>query len=387
MIHQPLNILQTCFSPSWGGLELQALELTRQLHHRTHRTWIACPPGSRLETESRLAGMNLFEMNVSGYFHPLALARLARFIRNEGIDIIHCHHSKDIATIVPAVKLSGEHCRIILTKSMGSRINKKDLFHRFTYANVDRVFAVSDVIHKNVLDTTPIPIDRVLTMHYAVDTELFSLSRVSRDRVRREFGFADDTLVVGFVGRFTHGKGHEEFVEAASILHKRFNNIRFLIVGEASHGEQAYEQRIRNMCRSLKLDSVVRFSGFRKDVPDVMASFDIFAMPSYAEAFGIVLIEAMAMERPVVSSNCDGVLDIVVDGVTGIYVNPRSAAELADAIARLGTNAELMERMGKAGRRRVEEFFDQRKQVAKIEEIYYELLDLPSHLKPLATTH
>ncbi|MBI5473458.1 MAG: glycosyltransferase family 4 protein [Ignavibacteriae bacterium] len=385
MIHQPLNILQTCFSPSWGGLELQALELTKQLHNRTHRTWIACPPKSRLANESRLAGVNVLELNVSGYFHPVVLAKLARFLHDEGVDIIHCHHSKDIATVVPAVKLSGEHCRIVLTKSMGSRISKKDLFHRYTYGNVDRVFAVSDVIHKNVLDTTPVAVDRVLTLHYAVDTEMFSLSRVSRDRVRREFGFTDDMLVVGFVGRFTHGKGYEEFIEAAGMLHQKFNNIRFLVVGEASYGEQTYEQRIRNMSHSLKLDGIVKFAGFRKDVPDVMASFDIFAFPSYAEAFGIVLIEAMAMERPVVSSNCDGVLDIVVDGVTGLYVNPRSATDLADALARLGANPELMEKMGKAGRRRVEEFFDQRKQLNKIEEIYYELLELPSHLKPITT--
>jgi glycosyltransferase involved in cell wall biosynthesis len=132
----------------------------------------------------------------------------------------------------------------------------------------------------------------------------------------------------------------------------------------------------------LKLDHVVRFTGFRKDVADVMASFDIFAFPSHAEAFGVALIEAMAMERAVVSTNCEGVLDIVADGVTGIYVNPRNPQQLASAIERLGSDSELRERMGKAGRKRVEEMFDQKKQIARIEEIYYELLNLPSYLKP-----
>lgn len=382
MIHQPLNILQTCFSRSWGGLEIQALEIAKQLRYRTHRVWLACTSGSRLAEEADAAEIPVVPVSVTGYVHPVVILRLARFIRREGIDIIHCQHSKDIATVVPAKQLSGEGSPVVLSKRVGSYITKKDLLHKYTYNNVDRVLAISDVIHKNVLDTTPVPVEKVLTLHDAVDTEAFSLSRVSRERVRREFKFTDETILVGFVGRFSPGKGHEELLEAAARLNKRYNNIRFLIVGEASRGEHHYEQRIRSMCKSLKLESVVQFTGYRKDVPDLMASFDIFAFPSHAEAFGVVLIEAMAMERAVVSTNCDGVLDIVVDGVTGLYVNPRNPAQLAAAIEKLGADPELRARMGKAGRERVEAMFDQRNQIRRIEDIYYELLGLPVHLKP-----
>jgi glycosyltransferase involved in cell wall biosynthesis len=382
MIHQPLNILQTCFSVSWGGLELQALEIAKQLHLRTHRVWLACTRGSRLEEEAQALNLTVLPMRVSGYVHPIAVTKLARLIRREGIDVVHCQHSKDLALLVPAKILARENSPIILSKRVGSYIAKRDFYHRFTYSHVARVLAISDVIHKNVLDTTTIEIDRVITLHDAVDTEYFSLARVSRERVRREFGFNDNTLVIGFVGRFSPGKGHEEFLEAASRLNRKYDNIRFLVVGEASYGEKAYEQRIRSMCKSLKLDGAVRFTGYRKDIPDLMAAFDIFAFPSHAEAFGVVLIEAMAMERPVVSTNCDGVLDIVIDGLTGIYINPRNAVQLANAIERLGADGELREKMGKNGRRRVEEFFDQRRQIARIEEIYYGLLDLPARLKP-----
>lgn len=382
MIHQPLNILQTCFSQSWGGLELQALEITKQLRNRTHRVWLACIRGSKLEQDARAAGIEVLPLKVTGYIHPVAISKLAQLMRREGIDIIHCQHSKDIATVVPAKKLSGEHCPIVLSKRVGSYVSKKDAFHRFTYANVDRVLAISKVIHKNVLDTTPISPDRVVTLHDAVDTEIFSLAHVSRKRVRQEFGFDDETFVIGFVGRFSPGKGHEEFLEAADILNRKYGNIRFLVVGEASHGEHAYEQRIRSLSRTLKLDGVVHFTGYRKDIPDVMAAFDLFAFPSHAEAFGVVLIEAMAMERAVVSTNCDGVLDIVVDGETGIYVNPRNVQQLTAAFERLGADTELREKMGKAGRQRVEEMFDQRKQIARIEEIYYDLVGLPAHLMP-----
>ncbi len=254
MIHQPLNILQTCFSQSWGGLELQALEVTKQLRGRTHRVWLACIRGSKLEQEARAAGIEVLPLKVSGYVHPVAISKLVHLIRREGIDIIHCQHSKDLATVVPAKKLSGEHCPIVLSKRVGSYVSKKDAFHRFTYAHVDRVLAISEVIHKNVLETTPVNPDRVVTLHDAVDTEIFSLAHVSRKRVRQEFGFDDETFVIGFVGRFSPGKGHEEFLEAADILNRKYGNIRFLVVGEASHGELAYEQRIRSLSRTLKLD-------------------------------------------------------------------------------------------------------------------------------------
>ena len=129
----------------------------------------------------------------------------------------------------------------------------------------------------------------------------------------------------------------------------------------------------------MGLDDLVTFAGYRKDIPDVMSAFDIFAFPSHAESFGVVLIEAMAMERPVVSTNCDGVLDIVVDGQTGLYVNRRNAHELAEALARLIEDPSLRESMGKAGRCRVVELFDQGKQMERIEEIYLQLLEKQPH--------
>jgi glycosyltransferase involved in cell wall biosynthesis len=374
----PLRILQTCFSRSWGGLEIQALEVSLQLHRRGHQVWLACCPDSRLFHETAAAGLSATPFNVTGYIHPYLILRLSRFIRRERVNIIHSHLSRDIATLVPAMKLARRTVPLVLSKRVGSYINKKDLLHRFSYAHVRRVLAISDVIHNNVLSTTPIPPDRVITLHDAIDTEHFSLSRADRNRVRKEFRIPEDAILVGFVGRFSPGKGHEEFLRAADLLRKRFPMARFLIAGEASYGEEAYERDIHNLSRDLHLDDIVIFAGFRKDVPDVLSAFDIFAFPSHAESFGVALIEAMAMERPVVSTNCDGVLDIVIDGVTGIFVHPRNAAELADALARLIIDPALRLSMGRAGRRRVETLFDQKAHTAKLEELYRDLVEHPS---------
>ncbi|RPH35246.1 glycosyltransferase family 1 protein, partial [bacterium] len=366
----PLRILQTCFSRSWGGLEIQALEMSRQLARRGHQVWLACCPGSRLQQEAAAEEIRTLAHDVSGYFHPRIAWALGRFIAHQAIEVVHCQLSKDISTLVPAVRLSFTNPPVILSKRVGSYLSKRDPLHRLTYAGVSRVLAISDVIHRNVLETTPIAPERVVTLHDSVDTDFFSPARTNGSSIRREYELGGDIVVVGFVGRFSPGKGHEELLQAAEIIHKQRKNVRFLVVGEASYGERQYEMMIRSMARTMGLEKIVLFAGFRKNIPEAMAAFDLLAFPSHAESFGVVLIEAMAMELPVVSTNCDGVLDIVVNGETGLYVPPRNATELAAALLRLIDSPETRHRMGKAGRSRVIGKFDQRQQIEKLVEIY-----------------
>ncbi len=370
-----LTILQTCFSPSWGGLELQALELSRQLQRRGHSVTLSCPPGTRLAREAEAAGLRTLLLPVRGYLHPLLILRLARELHRRSIRLIHCQHSRDIATVVPAMLLSGSRRPILLSKRVGSYIDKKDLFHRLTYRHVDRILAISDVIHDNVLATLPVAPNRVLTLHDAIDTRRFSPERANREKVRKEFGYEEETPLVGFVGRFSPGKGHEELLNAAALIREQQPDVRYLIVGEPSHGEERYAEEIRQLARELQVDSIVRFAGFRNDIPDVMAAFDLLAFPSHAESFGIVLIEAMAMQRPVVSTNCDGVLDIMVHGETGLMVPPRDAHAFAGALQQLLEDPSLRARMGAAARRRVITLFDQQHQLDRLEDIYHSVLN------------
>ncbi len=370
----PLRILQTCFSRSWGGLEIQALEMSKQLARRGHQIWLACCPGSRLQHEAATEEIRTLAHDVSGYFHPRIAWALGRFIARQSVDVVHCQLSKDLSTVVPAVRLSFSDTPVILSKRVGSYLSKRDPLHRFTYAGVSRVLAISEVIHRNVLETTPVPPEYVITLHDAVDTDVFSPVQVHGSALRQEYGLGKDVVVVGFVGRFSPGKGHEELLRAAEIVHRQRTDVRFLVVGEASYGERQYELKIHGLARSMGLEGTVLFAGFRKNIPDAMAAFDLLAFPSHAESFGVVLIEAMAMELPVVSTNCDGVLDIVVDGDTGLFVPPRNGADLAAALLRLIDDPALRRRMGTAGRKRVLEKFDQRKQIDALVGIYRSLL-------------
>jgi glycosyltransferase involved in cell wall biosynthesis len=360
---------------------MQALEISRGLQQRGHRVLLAAQQDSRLAGEAADAGVAVLPLNAAGYAHPLLIWKLRQAMRAHQTDVIHCQHSRDLGTVVPAKQLSRLHPPLLLSKRVGSYISKKDLYHRYIYREIRMVLAISEVIRKNVINTTPVPPERVMTFHDAVDTVRFSPGAADHFAVRRELGIADESLLVGFVGRFSPGKGVEELLHAAQMLRASHPDVRYLIVGEASHGEEAYAASIHRLAAGLGLGDLVIFSGYRSDVPAVMASFDMLAFPSHAESFGVVLIEAMAMEKPVVSTNCDGVLDIVVDGETGIRVPPKDAPAFARGLEELMTHAELRDRYGAAGRRRVLEHFDQGRQLQKLEEIYRTCLPDSYHVK------
>ena len=378
MTNKPLRILQTCFSPSWGGLEIHSLRAVSRLHKRGHIVWLACLPGSRLLREADMLGFNTIPLNVKGYLHPRLIFRFSKFLRYNGIAIIHAQLSRDIATVVPAMVLSGGKIPVILSKRVGSFISKRDFFHRFTYKHVSLVLAISEIIRKNVIETTPMKPEKVITLHEPVDTEIFNPKVTNRQKIRSYFNFTENDFVIGFVGRFSPGKGHEDFFTAINILKHKYPDIRACIVGDASRGEENYRSKIHELARTMDIEDRVRFSGFRQDIPDILHAFDLLAFPSHAEAFGAVLVEAMAMELPVVSTNCDGVLDIVVDGVTGLFVNPHNPQEMADAVGRLIENPNLRREMGIEGRKRVLAHFDENSHIEKIETIYSSLLHIKS---------
>jgi glycosyltransferase involved in cell wall biosynthesis len=219
-----------------------------------------------------------------------------------------------------------------------------------------------------------------VTLFDGVDLERFDPDRVHRMAFRKEMGLREDEFVIGMVGRFSPGKGHEEFIDAAIMIHSQSPEIKFVVVGEPSRGEDEYGKSIHETGKTLADQGAMIFTGFRTDIPEVMAALDILAFPSHAEAFGDVLIEAMAMKVPIVSTNCDGVIEIVVDGETGIQVPPGDARALSDALVRLIQDEHLRKSLGEAGRRRVEKIFDLKQRTDTLEKLCAKVLGRTSKL-------
>jgi glycosyltransferase involved in cell wall biosynthesis len=172
------------------------------------------------------------------------------------------------------------------------------------------------------------------------------------------------------VGRLHPEKGYEYLFQAMAKLKGRLDRpVRLLIAGKGP-----LEEDFRKEVLSLGCDDVVQFLGFRKDVPDLMSAVDLLVLPSVAEAFGLVLTEALYLGTPVVASKAGGIPEIVSDGIDGVLVPPADAEALAGALAELLLDPDRRRRMAGAGRQKVQERFSFEGMVRAYEEIYNRLL-------------
>jgi len=262
---------------------------------------------------------------------------------------------------------------LVLSKHIGTQKPKKDPFHRWIYRHVDFIVANSSVIERNVIRTHPVPPRKVGVIHPGVDLQGFRYWPEDRHRLRQEWGVREEDILIGIAGRLQRAKGYLEFLEMAYNLSRRYPRVRFLLLGEATRGEEEEARDILSRIDELKLGDRVIVAGFRQDVPQVLSAMDIFVFPSHAEAFGLVLLEAMAVGLPVVSSNCDGVLDIVEDGINGYLVPPKDVKRLTEATERLILKEKRRRQLGQAARQRVEQSFGFEGMVDQLEALYYRL--------------
>ena len=153
----------------------------------------------------------------------------------------------------------------------------------------------------------------------------------------------------------------------------------YLVVGEPSKGEHDYANKIKQQAKNYGLENLI-FAGYREDTPEVLSAMDIFTFPSHAEAFGIALVEAMAMKKPSVCSNSDGVLDIAVDNQTSYLFENKNATDLKEKLKLLIQSQDIRDKFGVNGRKRVLENFDLELVTEKTLEIYNEEINRISRL-------
>ena len=353
-----MRVLFTCLSQSWGGMEMYALTTVKQLLKHNIETELVCYPDSQLHQEAVKENIAVHTFRFKSYFSPAAISKLSSLIKKNYYDVVECGGSKDLWFVVPALKLSGSIIPLFLSKQMASFVIKKDMMHRWIYNRVTKAFAISNMILKNLEETTPLTKDKIILLHNAIDTTKFDPAKIDRTKVRKEFSIADDQLLIGMIARFSPGKGHEEFLRAVELILAKHSNIKFMIVGEASRGEESYAKKINALAGELNILDKIIFTGFRKDTPEILAALDIFIFPSHDEAFGIALAEALSMSKPSVCSNFAGVLDIAVDDETSYLFEKGNGDDLASKTEKLINSKETRERFGIAARRRAIEMFD-----------------------------
>ncbi len=369
-----MKILYSCLSRSWGGMEMFTVHAVQQLLKRNIQTELLCYPDSKIHHEAIKSGIVTHRSRSSGYFHLIESIKISKLIKEGKFNLVHSQASKDLWVLVPALKIANVKIPLLLTKQMGSFIVKKDFLHKFIYKRLDVAFAISNVIKQNLIDTTPLNESKIKLLHNAVDTKKFDPDKVDGNKIRNEFYINENEILIGMMARFSKGKGHEEFLFAANELLKKYDNLKFMIVGEASRNEENYAKEIKSLVENYGIKDKVIFTGFRSDTPEILGALNIFVFPSHSEAFGIALAEALAMGKPSVCSKSDGVLDIAVDGVTSYLFEKQNAKDLKEKIEILINSETLRNEFGLNARKRAVENFDIDYLTDKVIDYYNEII-------------
>lgn len=319
-------------------------------------------------------GVNCFSCDCQQRFeYPLGLLKLANYLRREKIDILHTHLFEPSVIGLLAGTLAGTRMRLETRhySDYHTRINKRwhvrldQLCTRLSHG----VIAVSQHTADHMISEEQAPPEKLHVVLNGIDFARVRLSaNYERSKVRREF-VDDATPLLLIAARLHPEKGYEYLFQAMTQLKRCFNGKIRLLVAGAGPMLNHYQE----MVRSLHCDDVVTFLGFRKDLPDLMAAADLFVLPSVAEAFGLVLAEALYLGTPVVSTQVGGIPEIVEDGVDGVLVSPANERALADTITNLLNDPARRERMSGVGRDKVVAKFRFEEMVRFYEAVYEQL--------------
>jgi glycosyltransferase involved in cell wall biosynthesis len=328
-----------------------------------HRVGVIAHPGSALAKRARERGVEVFELPMRGTALYTSILRAAGALRGRGVDVLHCHGGRDQVLALAVATLAGvPH----LVRTKHNHTAPRGWRHRLAYHRCDRIVAVSDYVRSELVAAGLEP-ERVVSIPTAIDVARFR-PRPRDGALAASLGIGPDDLVVGNVSSLHRRKGTEDLLRALARLVRGPHGarVRGLLVGKAHAQWQPLAQE-------LGLGSRVLFPGFRDDVAELLALFDVYALPSHHEALGTGALEAMAAGLALVVSDVEGLAEAVAPG-TGLRVPPGEPSGLADAIESLLGDPERRRALGLAARARAVAQYDEKTLAARMLRLYEEVL-------------
>ena len=282
--------------------------------------------------------------------------RMYSLLKRECPDIVHCNNSLRMnMDVILASRLAGIPCVChVRSHEKLSFINKR------CAGFVDYFVCTSEAVRNNYLEQG-IKKEKLVVIPNGLDIQDFPIP-VRQDRAGGDF-------IVSTIGRMVEWKGHEMLLEAIPHVIREKKNVQFWFVGDGKKRAELEEK-----ASALNIGQHTKFQGFAQDIRPVLSDSDLVVhTPTRPEPFGRVVIEAMAMQKPVIATNLGGPSEIITDGQDGILIEPGKPDRLAEAVLQMLDNPERRQRIGKAARKTVEEHYDSKNTAESVERLYASL--------------
>lgn len=378
-LREHLQGVVVCLSHSWGGLEKVAAGDALDVGALGVRLQVACLQGSPIHqylADRKEVSLFPLDYRPRNYF-DFNFRKDLHHLMEEGVNLFHLHQPSLLGTVVPWM-WDQSNVALLVTRHIMNNHNKKDFVHRALYRRVDAMVVMSQALKRNVVETHPIRERELKVVNLGLDFDVYDPERVNPLEQRNTWGAGPDTIVIGLVGRIDPAKGQATFIKAAAGLLKGEANsskLKFVIVGEDTLGEGAdHLSELKEMVTQFRLEDLVVFAGYQENIPEVMRAFDICVMPSRQEAFGLVAIEAMAMECPIIISSGGSAEEIVGNEEFGLMVRPDDAFDLRQRIRYLLDHPIERVQMGKKARKHVVANYNRKTRLLKTLSLYHRTL-------------
>jgi len=385
--HGALRILHVIDHLGPGGAQRFLLDVARSLDQEGWNLALCSLRGPRQwYDEAEQLGIPVWYLGRKAW-DPRQFTDLVRLLRSQQIDLVHTHLGAS-AIIGPLAARAAQVPFVIVHDHSGEGLRRHipapPLRMAYLAADrailqlVDRVVQCSEAVATYRQQTHRAPKNKLEVIPNFVDLTKIRDCGGARLEIREELGLSERTLVVGTAGRLMPVKGHGVLLDAmAKLLHNSLDIVLLLV------GDGPLRQTLENQAATLGLSDRVRFAGWRNDAVRLIAGMDIFVMPSLSETFGIALVEAMALGKPVVASAVGGMSEIISSGEIGVLVPPNDSLALARAIENLVVDHGLRDSFGAAAKRRVKEYYSLGAATAKMARLYTELISDESSRMPI----
>lgn len=360
-----LSILQINSSKTWAGGETHIKDLIKGLKEREHNIFLA--------VRSQIAGkfedmdINLEVLPLKNSVDFYSIYKLTKIIEENKIDIIHVHNGKDYWLAVFAKYLAGR-AKIVATRHILKSLGNS-FFHQKMFTKIDQFIAVSEQVKENLIKENNIDLDKIKVVHNGMD--LSNYTNIDSEYLFSELNIKKSDFVIGSVGTLCDRKNQKLLVDLAKKI--EIENIKFVLIGEDFTEKKKYKTKLLNEIKQSNLNDKILMTGYRNDIPELMDFFDLLVVPSKAEAFGLVAIEAMAAGTPVIANKVDGLKEVIKNNETGILISDNNINEYKKEILSLYHDKKLRKKYSENGIKRVKNKFSLEKMIKLVEKIYLEI--------------
>lgn len=348
----------------YGGAQ-QVIWLMQGLRSRGVDNVLVCTKHAAIESIARELGIRVLALPCSGDLDIGFVWRLRRVLINERPDIVHCH-SRRGADFLGGQAASMAGIPALLSRRVDN--SESALVSSLRFRRFARIIAISENI-ASILKNAGVQEQRLVVIRSAVDVDQMSPSS-DRSALAGEFGIRERDIAIAVVAQLIPRKGHRFLFEALSKLSAHAASLRLVVFGSG-----IIEDELKRLVGALGLQDKVQFAGFRSDLDDYLANFDMLVHPALREGLGVAMLKAAAAGLPVIAFDVAGAREAVRNEETGLLVPVEDSDGLADAISRLAGNAELRNRFGKSGRERMRTEFSIETMVGKHLQIYEAVLN------------